>query len=146
MNSIIHTVSMSLCMTYSTLSYYPLGPFMLLQMARFHSYLWLSNILFGTFLVAHWYKIFLPMQKTWVQSLSQENPLEKEMATHSSILAWETPKTEEPVRLLHIYIYVYICIYTYTYIHYIFLAVRNNDTIKIGNHLLSWISIAVFFR
>ena len=36
------------------------------------------------------------MQKTQVQSLGQEDPLEKEMATHSSILAWETPWTEEP--------------------------------------------------
>ena len=36
------------------------------------------------------------MQKTWVRSLGQEDPLEKEMATHSSILAWEIPWTEEP--------------------------------------------------
>ena len=35
-------------------------------------------------------------QETRVQSLGQEDPLEKEMATHSSILAWETPWTEEP--------------------------------------------------
>ena len=34
-------------------------------------------------------------QETWVQSLSQEDPLEEEMATHSSILAWEIPWTEE---------------------------------------------------
>ena len=32
----------------------------------------------------------------WVQSLSQEDPLEEEMATHSSFLAWKTPQTEEP--------------------------------------------------
>ena len=32
----------------------------------------------------------------WVQSLGQEDPLEKEMATHSSILAWRIPWTEEP--------------------------------------------------
>ena len=36
------------------------------------------------------------MQKTWVQILGREDPLEMEMATHSSILAWETPWTEEP--------------------------------------------------
>ena len=36
------------------------------------------------------------MQKTWVRSLGQEGPLEKEMATHSSILAWRIPWTEEP--------------------------------------------------
>ena len=36
------------------------------------------------------------MQETGVQSLGQEDPLEKEVATHSTILAWETPRTEEP--------------------------------------------------
>ena len=36
------------------------------------------------------------MQETWVQSLGQEVSLEKGMATHSSILAWEIPWTEEP--------------------------------------------------
>ena len=36
------------------------------------------------------------MQETWVQSLGQEDLLEKEMATHSSILAWKIPWTEEP--------------------------------------------------
>jgi len=35
-------------------------------------------------------------RETWVQSLGQEDPLKKEMATHSSILAWRTPWTEEP--------------------------------------------------
>ena len=37
--------------------------------------------------------------ETWIQSLNWEDPLEKEMATHSSILAWEIPWTEEPGRL-----------------------------------------------
>ena len=36
------------------------------------------------------------MWETWVQSLGQEDPLEKEMATHSSILAWKIPWREEP--------------------------------------------------
>ena len=36
------------------------------------------------------------VQEIWVQSLDQKDPLEKEMATHSSILAWEIPWTEEP--------------------------------------------------
>ena len=36
------------------------------------------------------------MQETWVQSLGLEDPLEEEMKTHSSILAWEIPWTEEP--------------------------------------------------
>ena len=39
------------------------------------------------------------VQETWVQSLSQEDPLEKEMATHSSILVRRIPWTEEPGRL-----------------------------------------------
>ena len=36
------------------------------------------------------------MWETWVRSLGREDPLEKEMATHSSILAWKIPWTEEP--------------------------------------------------
>ena len=39
------------------------------------------------------------MQETWVRNLGWEDPLEKEMATHSSILAWRIPRTEEPGRL-----------------------------------------------
>ena len=39
------------------------------------------------------------MQETWVQSPGQEVPLKKEMAIHSSILAWKITRTEEPVRL-----------------------------------------------
>ena len=35
------------------------------------------------------------MQEAWVQSLGREDPLEEEMTTHSSILAWEIPRTEE---------------------------------------------------
>ena len=39
------------------------------------------------------------MQETWVPSLGREDPLEKEMANHSSTLAWKIPRTEEPGRL-----------------------------------------------
>ena len=39
------------------------------------------------------------IRETWVQSLGREDPLEKGMATHSSILAWRIPWTEEPIRL-----------------------------------------------
>ena len=49
--------------------------------------------------VAQTVKNLPAMQETWVQSLDQEDPLEKEMATHSSILAWEISWTEEPGRL-----------------------------------------------
>ena len=41
------------------------------------------------------------MQEIRVQSLGWEDPLEKEMATHSSIFAWKIPRTEEPGRLVH---------------------------------------------
>ena len=45
--------------------------------------------------VAQLVKSLPAMQETWVQSLGWEDPLEKEMATHSSILAWRIPWTEE---------------------------------------------------
>ena len=41
-------------------------------------------------------KNLLPMQELQVKSLGREDLLEKEIATHSSILAWEIPRTEEP--------------------------------------------------
>ena len=70
------------------------------------------------------------MQETWVQSLGQEDPLEEEMATHSSIPAWRISWTEKPGRLqskglgspicinISIYMCVCVCIHIckYTYI------------------------------
>ena len=50
----------------------------------------------GASLVAQRVKSLPTMQKTWVQSLGWENPLEKGMATHSGILAWRIKWTEEP--------------------------------------------------
>ena len=50
-------------------------------------------------LVAQRLKHLPAMRETWVQSLSWEDPLEKEMATHSSTLAWKIPWMEEPGRL-----------------------------------------------
>ena len=47
-------------------------------------------------LVAQRLKYLPAMQETWVRSLGREDPLEKEMATHSSTLAWRIPWTEEP--------------------------------------------------
>ena len=47
-------------------------------------------------LVAHTVKSLPEMQATLVQCLCQEDPLEKGMTTHSSILAWRIPRTEEP--------------------------------------------------
>ena len=47
-------------------------------------------------LVAQMVKSLPVMRETWVQSLGREDPLEKQIATHSSILAWRIPWTEEP--------------------------------------------------
>ena len=52
-----------------------------------------------TSLVAQTVKRLPAVRETQVQSLGQEDPLEKEMATHSSTLAWKIPWTEEPGRL-----------------------------------------------
>ena len=78
-------------------------PFMLVflnkqfRFACFESY---SNgiiyILSWASLVAQMIKNPPAMQETWVRSLGQEYPLEKGMATHSNILAWRIPLTEEP--------------------------------------------------
>ena len=72
------------------------------------------------------------MQETWVQSLSQEDTLEKEMATHSSILSWETPWIEKPGELQGVtrvghdlatelpppyIVCVCVCIFIYTHIY-----------------------------
>ena len=54
---------------------------------------------FEASLVAQTLKCLPAMRETQVRSLGQEDPLEKEMATHSSILAWRIPWTEEPGRL-----------------------------------------------
>ena len=60
------------------------------------SRLWPS---FRTSLVAQMVKCLPTMWETWVQSLGWEDPLEKEMATHSSTIAWKIPWTERPGRL-----------------------------------------------
>ena len=46
--------------------------------------------------MAQWLRIHMPMQDTWVLSLGWEEPLEKEMETHSTTLTWKIPWTEEP--------------------------------------------------
>ena len=58
----------------------------------------LDSILWAS-LVAQMVKCLPMMQETRVQSLGWEDPLEKEMATHTSILAWKIPWTEDPGRL-----------------------------------------------
>ena len=57
------------------------------------------SILLQKALVAQMVKSLPAMQDTWVPSLGQEEPLQKEMATHSSVLALKIPWTEEPGRL-----------------------------------------------
>ena len=57
------------------------------------------QILIRASLVAQMVKHLPAMRETWVRSLGWENPLEKEMATHSSILTWEIPWRERPGRL-----------------------------------------------
>ena len=62
-----------------------------------HSYMTTGKT--GASLVAQRLKCLPPMQETQIRSLGQEDPLEKEMAIHSSILAWRIPWTEKPTRL-----------------------------------------------
>ena len=52
-----------------------------------------------TSLVVQMVKHLPTMRESWLLSLGQEDPLEKEMASHSSTLAWKIPWTEEPVKL-----------------------------------------------
>ena len=52
--------------------------------------------IFRASLVAQMVKRLPAMQETWVRTLGWEDPLEKEMATHCSTLAWKIPWTEEP--------------------------------------------------
>ena len=56
-------------------------------------------IVSGACLVAQMVKRLPAKQETWVRSLGWEDPLEKEMATHSSISSWKIPWTEDPGRL-----------------------------------------------
>ena len=61
-----------------------------------------KNQIKGTSVLPRWLNgknIYLPIQETWGQALGWEDPLEKEIATHSSILVWEIPWIEEPGRL-----------------------------------------------
>ena len=59
-------------------------------------YILSTTTVFGAFLVAQMVKNLPAMQETQVQSLGRKDSLEKGMTTHSSILAWRIPWTEEP--------------------------------------------------
>ena len=92
------SISVSL-LSLSTLLFLILIAFILsLQIISLKNWYHLNNI-FRASLVAQTVKHLPTMPETWVQSLGQEDLLEKEMATHSSILAWKIPSTEEPGRL-----------------------------------------------
>ena len=69
------------------------GPGAILSFKTFLSFI---NRLLETSLVAQRLKCLPAMRETWVRSLGWEDPLEKEMATHSSTLAWRIPWTGEP--------------------------------------------------
>ena len=56
---------------------------------------------FMSAMVAQTVKCLSTMRETQVRSLGREDPLEKEMAIHSSTIAWKIPWTEEPGRLVH---------------------------------------------
>ena len=57
------------------------------------------NKYFVAFLVAQRVRHLPAIRETWVQSLGWEDPLKKEMATHSNTLAWKIPQMEKPARL-----------------------------------------------
>ena len=79
--------------------------------------IYLAVILTGASLVAQPVKNLPAMQETWVQSLHQEDPLEKRMATHSSILAWKIPWREkpgwlEPIKSQRLSIHAHTCFFS----------------------------------
>ena len=86
-------------------------------------------------------------QETWVQSLSQEDPLEQEMATHSCIFTWKIPQTEEPSRLQSKefqrvgHDLAYTCAHTHTHTHTILKIKLNHFVVhqKLTQHCKSTI-------
>ena len=64
-----------------------------------HTHIYICMYVYVTSLVAQMLKGLSTMRETWVRSLDWEDPLEKEMAIHSSTIAWKIPWTEEPGRL-----------------------------------------------
>ena len=71
-----------------------------LNLPESHSkYEYFENMVTGTSLVAQKVKNLPAVQETWVRSLGWEVPLEKAMATHSNILAWRIPWTEDRGRV-----------------------------------------------
>jgi len=116
-----------------------------LHLVHTHTHIHTPRRIYGSSLIAQLVKNLPAMQETQVQFLDKEDALEKEMATHSSILAWRIPWTEESGRLyivhgvarvrhdlvtkpppdiyIHIY-YICICIHIY-YIYLLYFDSRN---------------------
>ena len=78
----------------------------------------------------------------WVQSLGQEDPLEKEMVTHSSILAWKIPWTEEPVGLQSTELHGVVCdlVTKQQQVYYYKLPSTYSNSEPIGSPLV-WLSL-----
>ena len=97
----------------------------------FYFYLFYFYFLFWASLVAQRLKRLPGIQETWVRSLGRENPLEKEMATHSSTLAWRIPWREETGRLqsmgsqILFYFYLFYITYSFSFIVGIFSMYKN---------------------
>ena len=64
-----------------------------------HTHIYIHTHIYRVFPIAQTGKNLRAMQETWVRSLGQEGPLEKEMAIHSNTLAWKIPRMEEHGRL-----------------------------------------------
>ena len=91
------------------------------------------------FLVAQRVKHLPTMRETWVGSLDQGDPLEKEMATHSSILAWKIPWTEEPSRLQPMGLQRVEDDFTFTFTFTLYTHKQNqNSPVKIKYRLTRW--------
>ena len=79
------------------------------------------------------------MQEMWAGSLGQEDPLEEEMATHSSILAWKIPWTEQPGRLqsmVHKGLDTTECEHTHTHVNSMFNCLNNCPTVLHNHHTI----------
>ena len=87
---------------YLQFSSHKTATFSLLLQVYIFSFIVFSLYIWEAQIWAQMVKNLPAMQETWVQSLSWEDPLEEEMTTHSSILAWRIPWIEEPGRLQYL--------------------------------------------
>ena len=105
----------------------------------FKSYLSRASLSWAS-LVAQTVQCLPAMQETWVWSLGWEDPLEKEMTTHSSTLAWKIPRTEEPGRLQ--YMGSQRVRHDWEWFHFTKLPLEIVRHITLSSHMkLNWITI-----